>query len=165
VSEPEPHPISLSNTEIRVAALMGADRRVSAINAARTGLAGQAAESKWHDDWIGALGELAVAKAINRYPAGIAEIPDYAGDIYPGIEVRTSARADGCLIVRPRDKPGRPYVLVLGLAPELKVAGWMLGGDAMRPRYWREGFNGRAAAYFVPATELRPITELRGWAR
>jgi hypothetical protein len=117
VSEPEPHPISLSNTEIRVAALMGADRRVSAINAARTGLAGQAAESKWHDDWIGALGELAVAKAINRYPAGIAEIPDYAGDI------------------------------------------------AMRPRYWREGFNGRAAAYFVPATELRPITELRGWAR
>ena len=109
-------------------------------------------------DISGACGELAVAKAINRYWAPSVNTFHNKPDIEPNIEVRSTARAENCLIVRDNDPEDRYYFLVIGEPPTFQILGYMKGSDAKRDE-WRRNPHGHRPAWFVPQEALTPIKE------
>jgi len=104
----------------------------------------------------GALGELALAKATNRYWSG-AGVGYHDEEDVGHVQVRVTQHLDGCLIVRPGDgHADQPWVLVTGSYPDYTVVGWIIGRDARQGRFLRDP-NGRPPAYFVPQSELVPL--------
>lgn len=148
--------VRLSWAELRSAAVIGVERHVRAMARQRVARYDQPA-NVWHDDIVGALGELVVAKATGRYPSLFDGALDYGGDV-GRYEVRTTEHDHGCLIVHPHDADRSPFVLVRGTPPVFRVIGWMLGGEAKRDEWWRTDV--RHPAYFVPATALSPLDAL-----
>lgn len=150
--------VTLTPAELSVAALVGVQRQIQVLaNGARL-VAGQTWEDHWTRGVEGAAGEMAAAKALDRYwdcPIGTFRC---GGDI-GALQVRTRSQHDWDLIVRPQDRPGDVFVLVTGCAPRYRVHGWITGADAMRPEWLRE-HGGRPAAYFVPRTALAPLETL-----
>ena len=60
-------------------------------------------------------------------------------DLWPNVEVRHTTCTDGGLIIRPRDKSERLFVLVIGTAPSYRVIGWTRGDEARRDEYrWQD---------------------------
>jgi hypothetical protein len=146
--------VELSWTEIRLGGLTGVDRRVRAIGLDRRRRFAQPVN--WNDDIVGALAEIAVAKALDRYPSRGCQ-PDWAGDI-GDYQVRATELPNGCLIVHEDDRDTACFILVVGTPPVLTIPGWILGADAKRPEWWRTDV--RCPAFFVPQHALHPITEL-----
>lgn len=149
--------VSLSWREVRLAALAGVDRHIYALSKElpdRHGLADGVSRG-WDLHVIGAIGEWATAKALGLYWSDHLPGP---GDIGK-LEVRSTPRPNGPLIVRPRDPDAVPFVLVAGSPPVLRVVGWLAGAEAKVERWWR-GDSERPGAYFVPQSALRPLDEL-----
>ena len=106
-------------------------------------------------DINGALGELCVAKVLNKYWDG--GVNTYKGaDIGDSIQVRTRFRHTYDLLVRDRDNPSHFYFHVTGMYPQYCVRGWMKGSNAKDVKYLA-GHGGRPPAYFVPESDLNPI--------
>lgn len=142
--------ITLTDQEMRIAALTGSERRIQSFH--RPDSHGYAGEDGWTIDIEGAAGELAFAKHLNRYWA--ATVGTFkAADIGTKIQVRTVSSADLSLIVRPDDDPEQVYVLMVGTAPTFEFGGWIRGRDARQDAY-RRAPNGRPEAWFVPRTAL-----------
>jgi hypothetical protein len=112
----------------------------------------------------GARGEIAFARML-----GVDVLADWVdfvncdlasttGDV-AGWEIRATAYRTGCLIIRPRDKPEPRYALLTtdGRRLAYRAAGWITGGDARRPEWWRnlDGFG--PYAWCVPQTALCPF--------
>jgi len=108
---------------------------------------------------LGAPGELAYClytdqdwnESINTFKA-----PDVGTDI----QVRTTNRLDGRLIVREADKDEDLYVLVLSEGKKFKIVGSILGKDAKNSQYLMAP-NGREPAWFVPQSDLTKIEDRR----
>jgi len=104
----------------------------------------------------GACGEIAFAKWRNLYwPARINNFKE--ADIGDNIQIRTSSRHDGELVVRNDDLakiPNHVFVLVTGLCPDYQIHGWIYGHEAKREEF-KKAPGGRPPAYFVPQSELR----------
>ena len=100
---------------------------------------------------MGAIGEVACAKALNIFPSlRVNQFSGGAPDLLPDWEVRYRSKEDYDLIVRQRDDDDRRYILVRGQPPVLDVVGWIRGGDAKRAE-WLKNYKGLGSAYFVPA--------------
>lgn len=108
------------------------------------------------EETLGACGELAVCKALNRYWDPRLNTFHNVADIGDDIEVRSTDRDGGCLIVRENDPPERWYVLVTGEPPSLTVRGYIKGSKARRDEWVRDPHDHRAA-WFVPQSELTPM--------
>lgn len=140
--------------------MVSIERQISNLKAGRHRRTGQSRNEEWKDHLVGACGELAAAKALHLYPSGMmAQNPEYTGDLFPNIEVRATIHQHGHLVLKPADSPERPFVLVCGIAPYVTIAGWIIGADGMHIKYWR-GEDVVNPAYFVPQSDLHPITEL-----
>lgn len=150
--------VSLTWQEQLFAAQAGVMRRLSALARNRPEPYQTPKGDAWGNDIESSGAEAAVAKALGRYWLAVLQNPqDAKGDV-SGVEVRSTPRMDGRLIVHDRDKDDSPYVLVRGRFPNYQVVGWMLGRDAKQEKYKRNG-DGRPA-YFVPDVDLRPMDEL-----
>jgi hypothetical protein len=103
----------------------------------------------------GACGEIAVAKAVNRYFSGSYNTFKGA-DLGENVQVRTRSSHDYELIIRGDDNPNHIYVLVTGTAPTYCVRGWTIARDAMKPDYLAN-HGGRHEAYFVPPKALNSM--------
>ncbi len=150
--------MELTASEMVMAALVGVHRHVAAIKRGlpdKYGMDGLG----WNAHVEGACGELAVAKCMGRFWSGTVNSFKEA-DITGGLQVRTRSKPEYELIVRENDNPEHVYVLVTGIAPRLNVVGWIQGGDARRPDWWKE-YGGRAGAWFVPQAELQPMHRLQ----
>ena len=109
---------------------------------------------------VGALGEAAVAKALGIAYEGTVDTYQEGYDVL-NYEVRTRTKDSYDLIVRPGDKNDAPYILVTQNGTTFNVWGWILGRDAKHARYLQD-FGGRPPAYFVPKSDLLPLTDLPG---
>lgn len=146
--------VVLTDYEIRQAAHAGVDRQVQALVKGlpdRHGFQG----SGWDVHIDGALGELAVAKALNRFWSASVGTFKTGGDV-GSIQVRCRSRHDYELLVRDTDPDDAAFILVTGRAPTFRVHGWIYGRDAKRPE-WRQTHGNRPPAYFVPHSALQSL--------
>lgn len=154
---------SISPDEWKLCCQVGLDRSVSAIKGK---LKDNVSKKK---DWLheldihikGALGELAASKVLGVQWTGSVDTFKEGGDLANGLEIRFRSNSEWDLILRDNDPSDRKYVLVRGMPPgAIEVAGWILGEDAKQQRWWKNHGNLRPA-YFVPASELRGLEELK----
>jgi len=115
----------------------------------------------WYDelqiDVLGSCGEIAVAKVVNQFWSPSVNTMHRIADVGADIEVRTTTREDGYLIVRENDADDRWFFLVTGQPPHLTVRGYLLGGDAKRDEWFQPSNNGYRPAWCVPQSALKPI--------
>jgi hypothetical protein len=127
-------------------------RRLSAIKHGRRDRYGPPSLDLWRLDIEGCLAELVVAKAYGHYWERLASDPaTLPGDV-GRLQVRSTWRDDGSLILHDEDSGGAIFVLVTGSAPTYTVRGWIRGSEGKQSQWWREG-DGRPA-YFVPQGAL-----------
>lgn len=149
--------VQLSLAEITSTAVAGVMRQVSAIKHSRKQRHG--CKGSWGVHIEGVLGELAVAKALNRYWSGNRLAPA-TGDVGEGIEVRTTAHENGRLILHPTDPGESVFILVTGKDGLYRLRGWIYGKDGKDERYWSDVAGNGRWAFFVPQGDLRPLSEL-----
>lgn len=123
---------------------------------------------------LGALGELVVATLLGTQDTWVECTDDYhslTGDVAPGIEVRSSGKTGGDLLLHDRDKPDRAYVHCRhhydtdGRTPTAtEVTGWLLGHEGQHPDFWWEGAHGNRPCYRIHPKHLRPgLRGLHQW--
>jgi hypothetical protein len=147
--------IQLTWSELTMGALAGIMRQIRAIRHGWKDQHGYGGEDGWSIHIEGACAELAVAKAMNLHWGGHVHTFRREGDL-GDIEIRSTDKPHGCLIVRQDDDPNRLFVLVRGRAPTYDVAGAIHGKDAMKERHLRAP-AGRPPAYFIPAEDLEAV--------
>ena len=99
---------------------------------------------------LGAMGELAYCKMINRYWSG--KIRNFDGaDIGEKTQIRWT-RLDN---VKVRLTEKDIYVVALsGVPPIVTYHGWIYSNDAMKEKYMKDYNNRGKPAYFVPFADL-----------
>lgn len=156
--------ITLTSFETQVAMLVGRQRQEN--NSAAGVWNGRRMRQRWgasndYNDCLnrhqqGAAAEMAVAKALGVYWDMVVDYAPNLPDIRPDIEVRTTTRPNGSLIIHPEDDNNRHFYLVVGELPNYNVVGSILGSEAKQARWWRES-GVRYPAYFVPQSALELI--------
>jgi hypothetical protein len=148
--------VSLTPRELGLGAIAGVYRQIGAMQNGRSEIKGAAADP-WDAHIEGALAEMAVSKFLGIYWSGTSfRFQD--GDVGP-YQVRSSRRPDAHLLIHEREPDEAPFLLVTGAAPDFTIRGWILGREAKRPEWVREG-PGHKAAYWVPQGALREIEAL-----
>lgn len=109
-----------------------------------------------NEEVIGACGEMALCKAMGWYFSPSVNTFHTIPDVGANIEVRSTARDNGSLIVRDNDDNDRWYVLVTGEPPCMTVRGRIRGDQAKHPRWVRDP-HGHRRAWFVPQSALEPL--------
>jgi hypothetical protein len=110
---------------------------------------------------IGARGEIAVARLLDLFPnLSVYHQEKRTGgyDLGHRVCVRSAQKRFG-LLVRPADTPDGRYVATVVDGLEVRVTGWMEGGEAMQEK-WLRAPGGRPPCYLVPEASLRPMREL-----
>lgn len=154
--------VTLDMMEVALAAKVGENRYLQSRSKELSDKRALIQDTKWDVDIEGAAGELAFAKAINRYWRG--SVNRFKDDDVDGADVRTVGKESHCLIVRPEDRNDIPFVLVMGRTPTFKIMGYIMGEDAKQDK-WLRDYNERGQpAYFVPQSELRPIATMQRWS-
>lgn len=149
--------VQLTNAELFQGAIVGVFRHIQAISKGLRDKHGFDGETGWHVHIEGALGELALAKALGVYgglTAATFHAPDI-GDLY----VRTRTLDHWDLLVRPNDPSDAIFALVVGSSGKYRVVGYISGRDAKRQEWFKTLTPGRPAAYFVPQDALTPFGE------
>lgn len=142
--------IKLTPSEMMTAAMVGVMRQIQNLKRKRRDAHGFQGPA-WQIHIEGAMGECAVAKALGLYWSGaVGNLK--AADVGE-IEVRTTGYESGKLIVRNSDPDESIFVLVIGMNGSYRLAGWLYGEKAKRPRY-KDKVGNRDVAYFVPQKEL-----------
>jgi hypothetical protein len=152
--------VTLTPDEIELAVGVGVRRQLRSILAGRKDAYGFKGDP-WRVHIEGAMGEMALAKAIGRFWSGAGERFEDDTDV-GGIQVRTRSNHKYELYLElylwPKDESDPIYVLVTGTAPVFRVRGWIRGADAKRDDWFKS--IGRAPAFFVPNEQLRPMADL-----
>lgn len=148
--------VILTEQEMRFAADTGIMRRIVSMRQGLKDSAGYSgrAGGVWQMDVLGAMGELAVAKALGAYwTPGINtfKLPDVMD-----LHVRATEHKAGRLIVRPNDRPGW-YVLVVIDAPAFDVIGFCGLEFARQDQFRAVPEPGRPPCWAVPQSHLAPI--------
>jgi hypothetical protein len=108
---------------------------------------------------LGAQSEMVVAKMLNVYWSGTIgsiTMPDMNGRTGGKVQVRSTPRNDGALILHPDDKDEEPFYLVRATPPMFDVVGWIIARDGKLQEFWRT--DRPYPAFFVPAELLQAIT-------
>lgn len=148
--------VEFTPDELRMWALCGVQRRVSAVEAGRKGAHGFNRDDFWQLDIEGLLAEAAVAKALNVYYAPVTGALDTAlGDVLPGVQVRSTKYDSGHLLIHKTDADDDRFVLVVGGNGKYRICGWIRGSEAKVKDNWRTE-KGRSA-FWIPQAKLRPF--------
>jgi len=150
--------VRLSLSEMARAAHVGVQRHLKCLERGSKPAHGADEHTLWQIHIEGALGECAVAKALNVYWEGGIDTFQKYGDV-GGYEVRTTPLDSGRLIIRSVDIETRRFVLVTGENGWYTVHGWLVGKDAKRDE-WIDAPNNRPPAWFAPQSALRPLSDL-----
>lgn len=120
-----------------------------------------AKRNRWIDI-AGAVGEMAVAKLLDRYPG--FTVGTYKQADVAGVQVRATEYKSGHLIIRPNDADQDVFILVCGVKnrPEMvEVVGWCTGKEAKTQLgEWQRLDHMRTHSWVVAANKLHPLHEL-----
>jgi hypothetical protein len=152
--------VSLSADELRLAAEAGVERRLRALGKGRRGAHGFDRDYEaWSIDIEGVAAEWACAKCLGvDYTPVVGELDTEMGDVAPGVQVRSTRYETGHLLLHESDLPDHYFLLIVGLAPDFRIAGWTTPAESRKPEFWKV-FKNRGA-YWIPQAELRPVEEL-----
>lgn len=109
---------------------------------------------RYDADIQGSVAEFVASLALDKSWRGTGTIG--SDDISSKIQVRSTDRANGRLIVHPDDDDKHRFVLVVGQFPDFGVPGWIFGRDAKRQEWWQDP-TGNRPAFFVPQSALNPL--------
>lgn len=158
--------VALSLHEVLIAANVGVRRRLAIIKDRSPDMYGQKPE---HDGWQchieGSGAELAVAKHFDLFWSG--HVGDYkAFDVGP-YEVRQTPHHNGHLILQHKDldKGDAPCILVTGSTPVFRLAGWIYGFEGLVNKYYTDKPRNGRPAFWIPQSDLRPMSSLPPPAR
>jgi len=133
--------------------MVGIQRQLEDIKWKNKGSFEAKANYAWQMHIEGALTECAMAKYLNVYWNKVKwDLPD-VGDV----DVRSSSKPNGELIIRRNDDPNKKYYLLIGLNGEYEIKGWLYGKEAMKDQFWTSKDTGRPPAWFVPQEYLTSI--------
>jgi hypothetical protein len=116
------------------------------------------------DSFLGALGEVAYAKAMNQFYNGsyTDNLERYTdSDFQNNIEIRCQEKKDyNFLLIRPGEKKGK-YILIIHEGDyEFSIMGWFPFVSDMPERLTNFGYQNRPAVYKVDIKELYNIDDL-----
>lgn len=149
--------VTLTEHEIWVAIRVGCERNLRN-HLERRRDAHNLVSAGWDEHITGALGELAVARALGLDWNTMSFAHRHDGDV-GGFEVRATLHDDGHLIVYRDDPDHRWFYLVTGRPPALEVHGSIMGSRAKDDRWWNR--RARDPSYWIPQDALHPITRAR----
>lgn len=116
----------------------------------------QTTSQRLYNNIIGAMAEMAVAKAFNKWFVPRLNTFHNESDVLEDIEVRGTDVATNSLIIRDNDPLSRRFILVVVDDMTCHLKGWCYGnerkmlGDIRNP-------NNKAPAYFIPQLNLRDM--------
>jgi DNA polymerase I-like protein with 3'-5' exonuclease and polymerase domains len=157
--------VTLTPEQKRAAAREGLKRHASQRNVGRGDWKSKPGDNGKKLDVQGAVAELAVSLGLGLpWDGAFKPISEWdtwrrEGHDVSGLEVKSTIRQDGCLILHKHSNPDQPAVLAL-LEGEGRVvlAGWCFVRDGQSSQFWRD--NVPRPCYMVPQSNLRPICEL-----
>jgi hypothetical protein len=150
--------VKLSVVEVRLALTIAQERYLESRQRRRSNAHGQRADNMLDNEFVGALGEIAVAKFLKRYPQGL--VGSFKNPDVGSFQVRATDIPDGRLIIRETDRLQDNYIFAIvdKLDPfNCKVAGWIAGRDLESHPDWKQSPNGRETAWFVPQYALNDL--------
>lgn len=143
--------VTLTETEVMFAGFIASARHAQNVVVGRRETYGAAGNSI-EPHFIGALGECAVAKHLDRFWSG--SLGDLKASDVGRIQVRASTHKNPSLILHDRDNDDDVFILVSITGHTATLHGWLYARDGKRPEYWQT-FTGRPA-YFVK--NLNPMS-------
>lgn len=152
-----PTAIELTNHNLQTAGLVGVGRNIKGLkNEGRYGCV--TATVGWQVHCDGACGEMALAKYLGVFWDG--NMGNFKAADVGALQVRTTQRAAGSLILHPGDKDEDVFILVLSHnLPSFLLRGWIYGHEGKVQKWWRDGTEGRPA-FFVPQSALHDMSTL-----
>ena len=145
--------VNLTTEDLFTAANAGILRRLSAIKNNRKESYGIPPEDLWGNDIESCIAEMLVSRAFNVSWTPYAVDPStIKADVGDNIQVRSTPRDNGCLILHKKDNDDQFFVLVTGSSLNMKIKGWIKCADGKKQKFWRD--NVPNPAYFVPQSEL-----------
>lgn len=160
--------VKLGALELLLGAVVGMHRAINAVTGDRQNRArGIDADSNiWTRHIEGAIAELVVAKALDKFWGGAGDLyrTKAAGGDVGRLQVRCRIASaydqNKRLIVQQADSEDEDFVLVVGRAPTYRVAGWRNAGEARRHPEWLDNPGGFGEAWFVPQASLHDLRDL-----
>ena len=143
--------VRLSPAEMLLGAQAGAMRQIENLktNGSKPTHGLETNANDWQIHIEGVLKEQAVAKHLNRYWSGKGE---RGGIDVHDVDVRSTERRNGCLIIHKSDPDDRFFYLVTGINGVYQIHGGMYARDAKREEFWRADLP--RPAFFVPQCAL-----------
>jgi hypothetical protein len=137
----------------------GLRRRLRAMQKGRTYKNGRPADDILYKyDIEGAMCELAAARILDLPWEETVELDRVKGDV-AGMQVRSTDREDGCLILYKDDDPEDIFLLVTHSIPVFTLRGWLMGHEGKLEQFWDTKRTGRPA-YFVPQSVIYSMDRL-----
>ena len=160
--------VTLSPDEVLQASVTGVMRYTQNMRLGRSDAYG-ADRSREHGMWIsilGAMGEAATAKALNRWHFGLGV---FRGADVAGVQVRTTRMSPASLILHKRDKEENasvPYISVIYCGKDngvenFELQGWGTPEELVSDEFWSDPTGQNRPAFFIPASKLKDISSLR----
>jgi hypothetical protein len=142
--------LAINTARLRMAVSIATKLKFGAKSGNRTWI------ERFFDEVIGVCGEIAVAKLGKFYfIPGLNEF-HVVPDVFRDVEVRSTDRDDGCLVIRDNDVLGRRFILAIVNGSDVVLAGWIYGTEGAKSEYLRNP-NNHVPAWFIPINKLRPM--------
>lgn len=151
--------VKLEWYEMRLAAQVGLERRIRAMERGHQDCNLKSDNNRWTDHIEGALAEMAVAKYLGRFWSSSIDTYRVGGDV-GRYQVRSSARILE-LNIRDRDKDDSIFIKAFGHSPTFRLLGWILAAEAKRPEWLSDRGNGGPPCYWVPCFHLNAMELLK----
>lgn len=150
--------LTLTYHEVTHAATVGLARHWSALKRSLRETNGSERANHWFTHQLGAIGELAVAKALSVHWSGNVGKEGRPDIVYKGLSIEVRAVTDPRhrLIVHPEDQADFFVLTVLDELPCVKIAGAISAAGAKTAEFWQDPQGGRPA-FFVPAQALSSL--------
>jgi len=145
--------ISLSASEIYVAAQVGMIRQVEDIVAKKKSNTGESQNMAWQRHMEGALAECAMAKHLGVFWSKASWPSPDVGNV----EVRSTPYSFGDLRIKPSDPDNIKFYLLTGINGTYTIRGWIYACEGKKPEYWKRMDKDREEQFWIPQAHLHPL--------